>query len=633
MNKPIDNDVHHSSSAALPFGAVIGLAPGGVASYSSDYNTVNYDEFPERHAFNHYVAGVYTGHKWQCVEFARRWLLVNRGYVFEDIAMAYDIFYLRQVKVVASGEQLPLASYLNGSKHPPEVGCLMIWQHGGEFEVTGHVAVVTEVTEHYVRIAEQNFDHKPWPQGADYSRELFVRMGEDGSYWVRCSAEGATILGWVIQGEADEHAEHFEGTHSNLFNLKMQHLNVADRLHKAWINLANDDEYAYAIRNGQRLSCVPGREDRYVTISQSALDEVERATNELNALFQHATDYVFQNPQLHSRFNIPEILWPRMKQSWDNRRNQLVTGRFDFTLSEQGLKVYEYNADSASCHMECGKIQGVWANHFGLKDGRDPGGDLYHRLVEAWKHNDMTDLVHIMLDHDQEESYHAQYMKSAMERAGLQVKLIQGVRGLQWSGNGDVLDQDGVPITQVWKTWAWETALDQLREELAGAESGTDQPSDRAPRLKDVLLHPQVMVIEPLWTLIPSNKAILPILWEMMPDHPYLLESCYELTPSLKKNGYVSKPIAGRCGLNISLVDANDHTLVETDGRFSHQDYIYQQLAPLPRLEDVSVQVCSFTAGGHYGGACVRVDESLIITNQSDILPLRVYPDSEWDGG
>ena len=34
-----------------------------------------------------------------------------------------------------------------------------------------------------------------------------------------------------------------------------------------------------------------------------------------------------------------------------------VAGRLDFSLTPSGLKVYEYNADSASCLMQCGEIQ------------------------------------------------------------------------------------------------------------------------------------------------------------------------------------------------------------------------------------------------------------------------------------
>jgi len=95
------------------------------------------------------------------------------------------------------------------------------------------------------------------------------------------------------------------------------------------------------------------------------------------------------------------------------------------------------------------------------------------------------------------------------------------------------------------------------------------------------------------------------------PDHPYLLESSFELSDSLKTNGYVSKPIAGRCGFNISLFDGEDALMEETAGRFSHQDQIFQALWKLPDIEGYASQVCTFSVAGHYAGSCLRVDPTL----------------------
>jgi len=615
----------------LPFGTLLGHAPGGVPVYSSDYPTVDAEQMPDRHSFRHFVDGVYTGYKWQCVEFARRWLLINRGYVFDDIAMAYDIFRLQRVKRISDSATLPLHSFANGSQRPPEPGCMLIWSEGGEFEETGHVAIVTEVLEDCVRIAEQNLDHQRWAAGCDFSRELPCGRSEDGSFWIQCSFQESSILGWVIQTDDNSYAELFETLEPELMNLQLREVDtqVAD---KAWLNIANPDEAAYVQANGYRLASRETDQYRYFCLSETARDELKRATNELHALFMHATDYVLQNEVLLDKFNIPPIIWPRIHQSWNNRRNQMITGRFDFCLTGQGLKVYEYNADSASCHMECGKIQGKWARHFRCDDGEDAGAGLFQKLVDAWTDNDVDSLVHILLDKDQEETYHALFMKSAMEKAGIQCKVIQGVNGLAYDSRGRVVDREGEPIRWVWKTWAWETALDQLRAELGEHESRALTAGIRpaSPRLMDVLFQPDTLVIEPLWTLIPSNKAILPILWQLFPDHPYLLDSSFELTPKLASEGYVSKPIAGRCGLNISMVDEQQSTLDETAGRFDQQEAIYQQLWKLPNIEGFNAQVCTFLAGGSYAGACMRVDSSLIITNNSDILPLRVLEKEEF---
>ena len=38
-------------------------------------------------------------------------------------------------------------------------------------------------------------------------------------------------------------------------------------------------------------------------------------------------------------FDIPKILWPRLRLSWQWRRHHMITGRMDFCMDERGLKV------------------------------------------------------------------------------------------------------------------------------------------------------------------------------------------------------------------------------------------------------------------------------------------------------
>ena len=71
-----------------------------------------------------------------------------------------------------------------------------------------------------------------------------------------------------------------------------------------------------------------------------------------------------------------------------------------------------------------------------------------------------------------------------------------------------------------------------------------------------------------------ANKAMLPLLWKIFPNHPYLLNSQYELTGDFDRRGYVTKPIAGCCGVNISLFDTNDNLLTRTRGGFNRQDQV-----------------------------------------------------------
>ena len=618
------------------FGTVIGTAPGGVPVYSSDYESADDDELPTRQAYRSYVDDIYMGHKWQCVEFARRWLYANYGYIFDDVAMAYDIFRLTSVRDIHGNRLLPLRSFRNGSQRRPEPGCLLIWDEGGEFETTGHVAVVTEVTDGYVRVAEQNVGNSAWPDGRDYSREIRAETTPDGNYWLECSFGDATILGWVIQTDDDTHAELIEAPDPRLFMLIAREVEpkrgVSD---DGWLNVANADEAAYVkMMGGHLLSRNLRDRYKYYCLSEAALAELRRATNELHALFMHATDYVLSETSRLAPFNIPPALWPRIQRSWSNRRNQMVTGRFDFTLSERGLKVYEYNCDSASCHMETGKIQGKWARHYGCDEGVDPGRQLHEMLRDAWRHSDVDDVLHIMRDEDLEETYHALFMQEAMEAAGIRSKIIHGVAGLGWGPDGRVIDADGQPLKWVWKTWAWETALDQLRaeceqDEIELSNVGRGEARSHPPRLVDALLNDEVRVFEPSWTLIPSNKAILPVLSEMFPEYPYLLDSSYELTERLKHTGYAVKPIVGRGGANIAIYDKHQQLRAETGGAFDDRDQIFQERWRLPHVGGYYVQVSTFSAAGRYAGACVRVDESPVINIESENVALRVIRDKD----
>ena len=165
-------------------------------------------------------------------------------------------------------------------------------------------------------------------------------------------------------------------------------------------------------------------------------------------------------------------------------------------------------------------------------------------------------------------------------------------------------------------------------DEYAAVPIRTGHPQNEV-RLIDVLLRPEVLVFEPLWTVIPGNKAILPVLWSLFPNHRYLLDTDFVVNDELAKTGYAVKPISGRCGNNIDLIGPKDEVLDKTSGQFVDRKNIYQQLWCLPKVDGKYIQVCTFTVGGNYGGTCLRGDDSLVVKKESDIEPLIVLKDSD----
>lgn len=614
-----------------PFGTLLGYAPGGVAIYSSDYSKINRQDYPDDSSFRSYLGHEYMGYKWQCVEFARRFLYLNYGVVFTDVRMAYEIFSLRYLRQVVNDAILPLQAFKNGSKKLPTAGSLLIWQEGGEFKKTGHVAIITEVLADKVRVVEQNVLHTRLPAGQQWTRELPMSTTEDG-YFIKDTFDNTTILGWMTQTENTAYSLPQPITSPELLAIHTARLKEHGQFNGKWLNEQDPLEHAYvSAMHGHIINS----DDiyRYFTISKSAEQELIRATNELHLMYLHATDKVLKDDTLLRHFNVPEILWPRLRLSWQRRRYQTITGRLDFCMDARGLKVYEYNADSASCHAEAGLITELWAQQGELKQGSIPSLDLLDTLSECWKHSDAKPLVHIMQDKDSEEDYHALFMQKALVKAGFKTKILHGLDKLQWDKRGQLIDDEDQKVTCVWKTWAWETVLEQLRQETEEQKAAppirTGHPENKV-RLIDVLLRPEVTVFEPLWTVIPSNKAILPILWLLFPNHRYLLEASFELDDELIKHGYAIKPIAGRCGSNIELVGHKEQVLDKTSGKFAQQENIYQQLWCLPKVAGQYMQISTFTVSGHFGGACLRSDHSLVIKGESDIQPLIVLNNEEF---
>ena len=617
------------------FGALLGYAPGGVAIYSSNYNSLSEQDKEDDNSFRSYVGNEYMGYKWQCVEFARRFLYLNYGVVFTDVGMAFEIFSLRFLRRVVDDELLPLKAFINGGRVKPVAGGLLIWAEGGEFQKTGHIAVITQVFEDKVRVAEQNVIHHKLPTGQQWTRELPLENNE-GNYKISDSFSDTHILGWMVQTDNDEYAYSEPAVNPELMKLHAEHLDHHINFNKHWLDDSNPIEHAYIqARQGRILNSAL---HDYFTISSTAESKLIQATNEVHLMYLHATEKVLKSDQLLKLFDIPEILWPRIRLSWKNRRHDMITGRLDFCLDERGLKVYEYNADSASCHTESGIIMDKWGKVGQLNERGNPSGYLTELLSNTWGHSSAKPFIHILQDIDSEEDYHSLFMAHAITEAGFEYKIIHGLNELEWNETGQVIDGDGRILQCVWKTWAWETALEQIREECGIDDDCTTlqiltgHTDHNDVRLIDVLLKPEIRVFEPLWTVIPSNKAILPILWSLFPHHPYLLETSFDINDELRSTGYAVKPIAGRCGDNIGLVGESDNVLDETNGQFNHQENIYQQLWCLPNVAGRYVQVCTFTVGGHYGGACLRSDPSLVIKKDSNMEPLWVLPDDEFLG-
>jgi len=142
------------------------------------------------------------GIKWQCVEYARRWLFMRKGCVFGSIDGAADIWtQISNVQRVVDKQCFPLKQYPNGSPNPPINESLLIYKRSEPSMPFGHVAVIVDVLPGFIRVAEENYDAYYW--SGNYSRQIpYVLI--NGSYYIQ---DDYSIFGWMSVSDNNQTKE------------------------------------------------------------------------------------------------------------------------------------------------------------------------------------------------------------------------------------------------------------------------------------------------------------------------------------------------------------------------------------------------------------------------------------------
>ena len=101
-----------------------------------------------------------TGIKWQCVEYARRYLQTTRGITFANVKGAFEIPGAKFTTL--DGDSVKKTNDL-------KIGSLVIWPKKYKNNAPyGHVAVVSKIKPNGIYVAEQNYDNKTFPRFINY---------------------------------------------------------------------------------------------------------------------------------------------------------------------------------------------------------------------------------------------------------------------------------------------------------------------------------------------------------------------------------------------------------------------------------------------------------------------------------
>jgi glutathionylspermidine synthase len=339
------------------------------------------------------------------------------------------------------------------------------------------------------------------------------------------------------------------------------------------------------------------REDVRYRFTSEEIAELEEATAELHQMCLEVVENVITQDRF-DLFHIPPGCRPAIRASWEQEQPSLY-GRFDLRYDGESPPVLlEYNADTPTSLIEASVAQWYWVER--VLPGMDQFNSLHEKLVARWtvilnKHADRLHLTGV--PDSLEDAQTVAYLQDTAQQAGAHTIPIP-IKEIGWDLDAQCfVDQANHRITALFKLYPWEW--------LAVEPFGP------------LLLRSPLLVIEPAWKMILSNKGLLPLLWELFPDHPYLVPAFFTAEPLGET--YVKKPLLSREGANIEIVTPNLITAIP--GPYGQEGWVYQTFIPLPEFEGWHPVIGSWVVGDEPAGIGIREAQGLITEDWCRFVP------------
>ncbi|EPJ2017524.1 glutathionylspermidine synthase family protein [Campylobacter lari] len=327
-----------------------------------------------------------------------------------------------------------------------------------------------------------------------------------------------------------------------------------------------------------------------VCVRENEANAYYEAVNELYDMFVAAAQEVIDNDRF-DELGIPFNLVDAIKMSWENDVHWHLYGRFDLAggLDGKPIKLIEFNADTPTSLFESAILQ--WAI---LKQNNLDESSQFNNIYEALKDN-FKRLITLEEDVSEFEKYYEGWKILFSSIAGsdedmITTKLLVHIASeagfesefsfideVEFSPEG--IFKNDVNFEYFFKLIPWESIA---------IEEG-----ELAMLLTQIMQNQKAIILNPAYTLLFQSKGIMKILWELYPNHPLLLETSDQ--PLMGKK-CVKKPVFGREGANVSIIEANGDISFETSGDYQNNRFVYQEFAEFNKNENDYYQAGVFFA-------------------------------------
>jgi hypothetical protein len=138
----------------------------GVASYLKQ-RTTNDDK--------NYIDGIFSGLKWQCVEFVRRYFILKYGITFQNVKNAYEMMSIRKFYDINDINNIKTVNVMfireMRYKNPKKDDIIYIKDFEKENDISGHVGLIVDYDAKtgHVYVADQNYEKGFYWKGDGYA--------------------------------------------------------------------------------------------------------------------------------------------------------------------------------------------------------------------------------------------------------------------------------------------------------------------------------------------------------------------------------------------------------------------------------------------------------------------------------
>lgn len=386
--------------------------------------------------------------------------------------------------------------------------------------------------------------------------------------------------------------------------------------------------------------------------SEDEIDQIDTATSKLYEVCMQMVELILgDDVPLETSNNflrelaIPEGFWDLLRSSYrrEQPEDHSLYGRFDLVYTNGRVSGLEFNSDTPTFLCEMAQ---QWAWLIDLKrEGHLPeSSDQFNSFDIKLKHQFEhiareyglrrdDRVLHFIVTPDEEgnvteeEVHTCELLMHFAALAGINCKLV-AFSDVSIDREGFPCDADSWQIRYAFKLYPWENIWYDIEQHM---------DREDATHLKERFADGSVRFIEPMWKAILSNKGIWALIWRHFGKdaeyQEFLLPTFFEKDMSLeslnlRNSTYVRKPIIGREGSSVQIIDSTAGVL---DGKltgYGREGFVIQELcSPEPvtasldnKLTTLYPIIGSWIIGGETAGMDIRAG-GLITSNTTLFVP------------